>query len=181
MTSSRSTEAVRDNIKNGSAWYIAKCKPNAELVAIQNLKNQNITTFLPLQKVTNRKAKAFQTPLRPLFPGYVFVKIDIAKNDWVKINNTRGVARLVGFNTFPSAVPPGVMESLFASCNKNNIFDPSATLKTGDKVQIIQGPLTGFLAKINNVSIDRRVCLLLEIMGQTSTIQIKKDHLAKVT
>jgi transcriptional antiterminator RfaH len=129
MTSIQSTEAVQGDAKQDLAWYLAHCKPNAERVAHQNLENQDFNTFLPLQKVTKRKAQTFQTPSRPLFPGYIFVQIDSAKGGWRKINNTRGVARLVRFGPYPCPVPPIVMQSLFASCNEDNIFDQRPVMK----------------------------------------------------
>ena len=76
-------------------WYLAQCKPNATHVAVRNLDNQGFVSFLPLQEGTKRKGKGFQNQIRPLFPGYLFVQLDVNDGPWRKINNTRGVARLV--------------------------------------------------------------------------------------
>ena len=181
MTNVQNAPKVRGRVKKKMAWFLAQCKPNAERVALKNLENHNFNVFLPLQKLTKRKSQTFQSPLRPLFPGYIFVEIDFVKGDWQKINNTRGVVRLIRFGTFPCPVPHFVMQSLFASCDEAFIFHQGEMLKAGDEVQVTQGPLSGFAAKIADIGTDNRVYLLLEIMGQTSTIKIHQNHLLKLT
>lgn len=181
MTRVQNALAVRGHAKKNLAWYLAQCKPNAERVALKNLENQNFNAFMPLQKVTKRKAQTFKSPSRPLFPGYIFVEIDFAKGDWQKINSTRGVARLVRFGTFPCPVPQFVMQSLFASCDEAHIFHQGEMLEAGDEVRVTQGPLSGFAAKIADIGADTRVYLLLEIMGQTSEVKIHRDCLFKLT
>ena len=97
------------------AWYVVHCKPNSEKTALLNLKNQGFFPFLPLQKVTFRKGAAFQTKLRPLFPGYMFVAQKPTSSNWHKINNTRGVVRLVTLTAEPTPVPPIIMNQNICS------------------------------------------------------------------
>lgn len=181
MTNIESTAAVRHETKQGVSWYLAQCKPNAERLATKNLSNQNFNSFLPLQKLTNRRGQTFRTPLRPLFPGYLFVEINTSNADWRKINSTRGIIRLVRFGLYPCPVPAEVMQSLFSNCNDVNIFEPHEMLKAGDKIQVTQGPFTGFAAKIAKINSNNRIYMLLEIMGQTSTIAISQDQLVKLS
>ena len=47
-----------------------------------------------------------------LFPGYAFVGIDRQNSDWVKINNTYGVSKLLSFNKKPYNVPYDLMVEL---------------------------------------------------------------------
>ena len=153
-------------------WYVVQTKPNAEAMAFRNLENQNFPAFLPLQKLTRRKGTTFQTQLRPLFPGYMFVAQDPAAGQWRKIKNTRGVARLVRLAAEPTPVPPTIMDQLFARCDETGIFQQSATLVAGDDAKITQGPFAGAIAKIIEIDPNQRVHLLLNFMGQTSTLTI---------
>ena len=73
-------------------WYLVQLKPNGHRLAKANLERQGFKTFLPLQNVTKRSAHKFVDRRVPLFPGYMFVKLDIAQNDWRKVNSTLGVA-----------------------------------------------------------------------------------------
>jgi transcriptional antiterminator RfaH len=156
----------------GQVWYLVHCKPNGEQMALRNLENQGFPAFLPLQKLTRRKGAAFKTQLRPLFPGYMFVAQDPTAGQWHKINNTRGVARLVRLAAEPTPLPPAIMDQLFARCDAASVFQQSATLVSGDDAKITQGPFAGAIAKIIKIDPHQRIHLLLDFMGQTSTLTI---------
>ena len=156
----------------GQVWYLVHCKPNGEQMALRNLKNRDFPAFLPLQKLTRRKGASFQTQIRPLFPGYMFVAQDPAVGQWRKIKNTRGVAQLVRLAAEPTPVPPTIMDHLFARCDATSVFQQSATLVAGDDARITQGPFAGAIAKIIEIDPSQRVHLLLDFMGQTSTLTI---------
>lgn len=154
------------------AWYVVHCKPNSEKTALLNLKNQGFFPFLPLQKVTFRKGAAFQTKLRPLFPGYMFVAQKPTSSNWHKINNTRGVVRLVTLTAEPTPVPPIIMNQIFARCDMNDVYQQNSDINSGDYVKITQGPLAGAIGEIIKIDPDKRVHLLFDFMGQKSSLTI---------
>ena len=165
-------QASAHHLAAGQVWYLVHCKPNGEQMALRNLENQDFPTFLPLQKLTLRKGTAFKTQFRPLFPGYIFVAQDPTAGRWHKINNTRGVARLVRLAAEPTPVPATIMDQLFARCDATGVFQQSATLIAGDDAKITHGPFAGAIAKIIEIDPNQRVHLLLDFMGQTSTVTI---------
>ena len=116
------------HIKDGQAWFLVHCKPNAERIALRNFENQKISAFLPLQKMTHRKGTTFQTLIKPLFPGYIFVAQDPFEGQWQKINNTRGVVRLVCLAGKPSPMPFTIMHQLFVRCYKKSVFQENSSL-----------------------------------------------------
>ena len=165
----RSLSCERDNNK---VWYLVHCKPNGEQMAFRNLKNQGFSTFLPLQKLTNRKGLGFQTRVRPLFPGYMFVAQNPDAGQWRKINSTRGVARLVCFAADPTPLPRIIMNQLLERCDANGVFQQSVNLVTGDNVKISRGPFSGMIGKIIEIEPSQRVHLLLDLLGQESKMTI---------
>ena len=154
------------------SWFLVHCKPNAAHLARQNLLNQGFGVFLPLQKITRRKAKQFQTSLRPLFPGYLFVQLDPRAGLWRKINNTRGVARLVQLGVDACPVPDKVIAALFDRCDADHVLQDPGTLEVGNQARISEGPLSGLVAEIIEIEPDSRVHLLLDIMGQATHITV---------
>ena len=116
------------HLAGGQVWYLVHCKPNGEQLALRNLKNQDFPAFLPLQKLTRRKGTAFQTRLRPLFPGYMFVAQDPTAGQWRQINNTRGVARLVRLGAEATPVPQTIMHQLFARCDATGVLSTKREL-----------------------------------------------------
>lgn len=169
------------HFEDGKAWYLVHCKPNCEQVALRNLENQHFSVFLPLQNVTNRRGTVFKKQLKPLFPGYIFVAQNSSLGQWHKINNTRGVARLVCFGAEPSPVPSTIMHQLFDFCDSTSVFKQTSSLLEGNEVKITQGSLTGSIAKIIKIEPNMRVHLLFHFMGQASTLKLHAETLAPVS
>lgn len=161
-------------------WFLVQTKPNAEAVAFSNLENQEITAFMPLHKITRRKASKFQTILRPLFPGYVFISLELNSVLWQKVKNTRGVTRVVRFGLEPSQVPSEIIKELFACCDANGNFQRNEKFEIGVNIQIKEGPLAGAIGNIIDINPKKRVQILFDFMGQTSKITVDTSALKPV-
>jgi transcriptional antiterminator RfaH len=107
-------------------WYVVHIKPNQELTAEQQLKNQNFEVFYPrcIQQVHNPNTDRITKRVSPLFPGYMFVSFDIAEPcGWQKIPNTRGVLNLIGMKeSSVLSLPPGCVEDIMTRVDCNNIL-----------------------------------------------------------
>src|SRR3954466_10002823 len=86
-------------------WYAVYCQPHRERSAAQNLLKQGFDTFLPLRRKIHRHAGKIEAVSAPLFPGYLFVRLDIALHRWRCVNGTYGVIRLVMQGERPSPMP----------------------------------------------------------------------------
>ena len=72
-------------------WLIVQIKPNSYDLAARNLERQGFKTFLPKMKTTIKKEKKFINKDVLVFPGYMFVGVDLQNSYWAKINSTYGV------------------------------------------------------------------------------------------
>ena len=84
----------------------------------------------------------------PLFPGYIFIVIDLSKHRWRSINGTFGVASLIMGAEQPMPVPPGVVEALVASCESRGMVRFDDSLEIGQKVRILSGPFAETLCRL---------------------------------
>ena len=104
-------------------WYLAQLKPNGFSKARLNLRRQNFETFMPLCRVTTRHAHKFKETLKPIFPGYLFVRFGADRSDWRKINSTLGVARLISFESSkPAFVPEKLIAGLKRDVTRKSVF-----------------------------------------------------------
>ena len=84
-------------------WYVIKTKVNQEKRALLNLSRQGFELFCPLTPILRKFKNTIKNILDPLFPSYIFVKLDLEKDNWSKINNTYGVKELLkNSSMFPS-------------------------------------------------------------------------------
>jgi transcription antitermination factor NusG len=77
----------------------------------------------------------------PLFPGYVFVRM--AMGDRLQVQTVPGVARLVGFDGTPAALPDQEIEGLRTSLRTAVGAEPHPYLTAGRRVRMKSGPLAG--------------------------------------
>ncbi len=161
----------------GSAWYLAQLKPNCVRIAERNLKRQGFETFLPLEEKTVRRRGRFVQDLLPLFPGYIFVSLDPLLGPWRPINSTYGVTRIVSFGAEPAPVPLDLVSQLMLRCDASGLLLPPKLLKPGDQVRITTGPFAEFVAEVEKIAPDRRVWVLMELMGSQTRVAIKADQI----
>ena len=159
-------------------WYLVQLKPNGHRLAKANLERQGFKTFLPLQNVTTRSAHKFVDRHVPLFPGYMFVELDTAQNAWRKVNSTLGVARIVSLGGTPTPVPSAIINEFISRCDDEGILRPTLGLEVGQDVQVLRGPFANFVAKVEEISPDQRVWILIDLLGQPSRISVTKDAIA---
>lgn len=166
--------------RGGIDWYLAQLRPNGHALAERNLARQGFETFLPRHRATVRRSGRFVTELRPLFPGYLFVAVGAASAPWRTINSTLGVSRLVGFGGgLPSPVPGGLVRGLMARCDHAGELKTEAEFSSGDAVEIKVGPFAEFVATVERVDPDRRVWVLLDLMGRETRMGLAPGDLAR--
>lgn len=149
------------------SWFVAYTEVTGETRAVRHLRNQGFETFLPRYRKLRRHARRVETILAPLFPRYVFVKLDLDRDRWRAVNGTRGVQRLVSWGELPAAVPEGVIEEIAADADSEGVvaLDPDRFRK-GDKLRIIDGPLADVTGFFEEMADSRRVTLLLDVLGR---------------
>jgi transcriptional antiterminator RfaH len=151
-------------------WYLLKTKPRQEKIALTNLKNQNYHAYCPYATINNK--------IVVLFPGYLFIYLDETFDNWGPIRSTKGILNFVRFGLNYAKISNKIIDFI-----KENEFNTSQKLKylndfkTGDKVQITEGVFKNCVAIFKSFKSDERVILLMNLMGQQQTINIKKKSL----
>jgi transcriptional antiterminator RfaH len=84
------------SIELSSRWSVAQAHPHAEAKASLHLRRQGFEIYLPRYRESRRHVRRVETFAAPLFPGYVFVAIDMATQRWLSIQPTIGVGTVGG-------------------------------------------------------------------------------------
>ena len=166
--------------ERGTTWFLAQFKPNSHNIAERNLTRQGFRTFLPMQEETKRARGKFITQMRPLFPGYLFVALDMLQGGWRAVNSTYGLTRLVSLGKEPTPVPLDLVSQLMLRCDREGKLLPPKLLKPGDQVTLTKGPFADFVAKVESIAPERRVWVLMEIMGTQTRVAVSAEHLRAV-
>lgn len=93
------------------------------------------------------------------------------------MRSTQGITRLVSLGAGPTAVPTQVVSQLMLRCDRDGNFLPPRFLKKGDAVTLTKGPFAGFTATIEGMAPERRIWLLLEVMGHNMRVATSSSDL----
>lgn len=161
------------------AWFLVQTKVRQEALAERNLARQGYTTFLPVEPRTVRHARRVQTVLSAYFPGYVFVSLDPARQQWRPINSTLGVRALVTVRGRPSQVPDTVIDALKALVGPSGQIETADTLAAGDRVRIQSGPFADLVGEVIAVPAETRVTILLDAMANPTPVDLNPSQARK--
>lgn len=155
-------------------WYVAYTQPQAETKAAQHLRNQGYPVFMPFCRRQRRHARRMETVLRPLFPRYLFVALDLERQRWRSVGGTRGVMHLVCQGERPAPVPAGVVEALQARADSSGVMplDALAVLEPGRPLRITAGAFAGHTGRYDSLTEDERIVLLLDLLGRELEVAV---------
>ena len=158
-------------------WYVVNTQPRAEFRAKHHLELQGFCVFCPRYRRTVRHARKTKSALAPLFPNYLFVRLDLSRDQWRSVNGTRGVVRLLMQDGAPQAIPHGVVDNLQAKTRADGTFDWTSTFEIGGTVRIADGPFAELLGTLEYLDAAGRVRVLLELLGRTVSVGLRSDAL----
>jgi len=160
-------------------WYVGYTKANAELQALAHLTNQGFNAYLPRYSKLRRHARKTQRITAPLFPRYLFIRLDIEKDRWRPLLSTIGLSQLICRGDKPAPISDSVIEAIHGRENVSGLVELCApdTLKLGSKVQIISGHFAEMDGLFDGNSVNNRIHVLLELMGRTIRVEIPSTSL----
>ena len=148
-----------------AAWYVLRSKPNKEEFFRDQLLANHLEVFYPSirVKVVNPRARK----IKPYFPGYLFIHIDLQENKSFFLNRIPGSSGLVSFDDQPAAVPEALINAIRQRVEQINVtgLHPLAGLQPGQPVIIQDGPFAGHEAIFDaRISGNERVRGLLRLL-----------------
>lgn len=106
---------------------------------------------------------------RKIFPGYVIVKMVMTDESWYAVRNIRGCTGFVG----PSSKPIPLTEDEVArlGIEKKAV---EVSYKVGDSVNIVDGPLEGFVGTVEEMDVEKnRVRVTVSMFGRETPVELE--------
>jgi len=147
-------------------WYVLRSKPHKEEFLWEQLLARRIETYYPqirVQPVNPRSRK-----VRPYFPGYLFVQVDLEQETFSNLQYMPGASGLVTFDGQPPTVPDNLIQAIRYRVDQINAAGGEVLdgLQPGDEVTVLAGPFEGYEAIFDtSLSGNERVRVLLKMLG----------------
>lgn len=122
-----------------SRWYAIHTKPRQEETALAHLERQGFDCHLPRARERRRTRHRYAMVTLPLFPRYLFARLDLATQNTAPIRSTQGVVGLVRFGLDPAPLPEGFVEQLREQDDRGCIPE-LGDWQAGHALEVTQGP-----------------------------------------
>ena len=153
-------------------WVIASYKINEIKRLEVNLLNQKFAYYLP--KITKKKVNS-PPKEEVLFPGYIFININI--KNYSALKNTKGIKKILKFGNNISYIPDEEIKT-FKFLEKSSKKDPMISkIKIGQEAIISKGSFRGTIVQIISLPSKNRVNVLLSILGSFRRVNISEYDL----
>jgi transcriptional antiterminator RfaH len=155
-------------------WCVVAAKPKAERTAHAELHRRGFEAYLPLltTRLPNRHYR-----IGPLFPGYLFVRMDLTK-PWNPVRLCPGVFSLLSVNGIPSICPDTVVEAVRSAVDAAEAFPASSHCwRPGTPCSLAAGPLAGMPAVVTHVATETANIAVM-MFGHLRNILVPLDALA---
>lgn len=155
---------------------------------LNKLLNDKVSrAFVPKVKLTFKNSKYTGKFLKPMFPGYVFMKSLINTDEFIE-----DVIRIVRFSTCIYYILNSneskyiclneeEKKNLLKFCDDTYIVEESSGYISGDQVIITSGPLMGNECVIRKVNRHKKIAEIeMEFLGELRSIKVALEIVEKV-
>ena len=166
------------SVAEPTKWFAVYTTPRHEKAVAKHFEFREIESFLPLYKEMHRWKNGCRVNVeQPLFPGYIFARIDYRGSTHVL--SVPGVRSVVGAGREPLALPDFEIESLRSGLHLRNV-EPHPYLVVGEKARITSGSLAGMVGVLARKKNGLRVVLTLELIMRSVAVEVDADELERV-
>jgi transcriptional antiterminator RfaH len=160
-------------------WYAIYTNPRAEKLVYQRLLEEEIETFLPLQKTFRVWSDRKKLIEKPLLPSYLFV--NTTPKHFPQLYKIKGIVKLVSFEGKPVSIPKNQIDNLRLLVNSDaRIEVTSENFAQGDNVEVVSGSLVGLTGELIRIGSKNRVVIRIDRLDQNLVVKIPKAFLRKI-
>jgi len=160
------------------AWFALSVRARHEKVISQLLSFKGFETFLPLFTRRHQYARRVREFQLPLFPGYLFCRLDPSAR--LPILITPGVLRLVGAGGMPIPVDSLEIEALQKAVQAQVPMIPHPYWKSGQVGRITSGALAGVEGIVVSANPKARLILSVTLLQRSVLLEIDSERVSLV-
>lgn len=171
------------------AGYENKVKQNlASRVRSMAVEEKIFEVVIPMEDVIEFKGGAKRVVQKKLYPGYLYIRIDLDDDSWYVVRNTPGVTGFVGSGARPVPLSRREVEEILGvAVEHDGVAVPEKKMRprlaydTGEQVRVVNGPFADFNGIISDIDIDRsKLKVLVNIFGRETPVELEFGDVAKL-
>ena len=159
-------------------WFALQVDVKKATLTTAHLQYKGFETFTPSYTITRQWCDRKRNAELPLFPGYMFARLDIRNRLPVLV--TPGIYGIVSCGKQPVPIADTEISSLKEVLRSGLPFGPWEFLTKGEKVTITRGALAGLTGIVVEVKKTLRVVLCVDLIQRAVAVEVDADVLTSV-
>ena len=171
-------------------WYAIQTYSGSEQSvkrAIQNLfRESNMQSKLqeivvPTEDIIEMKNSKKRVVERSLYPGYVFIKVDLDTKLWHMIQSLPRVGRFIGESKKPTPLTESDIKNILEKVENRAAPKPKIFFDAGEVVRIVEGPFANFTGIVEEYDMEHeKLKLNVSIFGRNTPVEILYSQVEKI-
>jgi transcription antitermination factor NusG len=152
-------------------WFAIHVRSKQERIVSHTLRAQGYDEFLPVLKVTRTWSDRTKQLEEPLFPGYLFCRLNFDKR--LPVMKIPGVVSIVGFGNAPFPVSQREVEAVQTVVRSGLPLSRWSDTVAGTAVEIDSGPLAGICGTLVEFKSHHRLVVSVTILQRNVAVEIE--------
>ncbi len=157
----------------GEEWFAIHTRSRHEKKVAAQLEAERIRCFLPLVSRSRRWSDRNKIIEEPLFPGYVFVRIDGTHTVRLAVRKTHGVVGFVGAQGRGIPIPHHQIHDIESVLASDVPFTLFPFLEVGQRVRIRGGCLDGVEGILLSKNEDRSLVVSIDLIRRSLAVRVE--------
>lgn len=176
-TEEKASEKNRDQGK----WYVLHSQTGHENRVKNNLEqriqslgveDKIFEIIVPTREVVVIKKGKKTKQKEKVFPGYIFVRMDLNDQSWLVVRTTEGVTGFIGAGTKPTPISDKEVSAIMRFVEQEQ---PKfkAKFSIGEAVKITEGPFADFLGSVEEIDEEKgKIRVLVSIFDRETPVEL---------
>jgi transcriptional antiterminator NusG len=181
---------MEETIEDYKNWYTLqtqggrekKVEESINLMIEDKLVKNVIQTYVPTEEVISISEKGNKNILdKPIYPGYVFIKMNYDTTDVVTLLRLPFVQRFIGTKDSPVMMTILEIQKILAHKTKARVTKYRLTFESGDFVRITQGAFTDYKGEVDTVNHEQNeVIIKVKFLGRDTEMTVPLHDIEKI-
>jgi len=157
-------------------WFALHVRTRREHIVCTHLQARRYEYFLPLYKCKRTWSDRVKELVMPLFPGYVFCRLD--PQDRLPVMIIPGVFEIVGNSTRPLVVDEAEIAAIQSVVKSGLPYEPWPFLQVGTRVRVEHGALQGIQGILTGHKSRYRVVVSVTLLQRSVALEVNREWIS---
>jgi transcription antitermination factor NusG len=160
------------------SWFALRVKSRSEKLVSTMIRNKGVEEFHPCYESRRRWSDRVKSMELPLFPGYVFCRLDPQKR--LPLLTIPGVLHFVGIGRTPIPIDEHEMAAIQAAVRSGLTTESWPYIEVGQKVRLEDGPLAGLEGICVGHSKQQQLVISLTLLRRSIAVNVEREWVRSI-